>query len=238
MPVHLLSCHLQAAGQHCILVTHGNESGQCNLILCDSIGTPVDSNTMMVEPLCLTMTSTHVVAASADTVFVWLYNPVSGAQTVRCIQRNPSTPVTAVGMRIYPKACSLAFGNGGCLLTARLRSQAMPYAGNSSGAEYAGTAKLAQSEATFRIDGAPSPVTFAVSFSAMAYFLLLCNLPCNVLAAPQQAEFAFHGIIGLAAEAVFCGASSSLHNMGYIPRQQLPEVAPRCTAAYRNMLLR
>lgn len=34
---------------------------------------------MMVEPLCLAMTSTHVVAASTDTVFVWLYNPVTGA---------------------------------------------------------------------------------------------------------------------------------------------------------------
>ena len=70
----------QAAGQHCILVTRGEETGQCNLILCNSIGTPVDSNTMMVEPLCLAMTTTHVVAASKDTVFVWLYNPIAGVR--------------------------------------------------------------------------------------------------------------------------------------------------------------
>lgn len=73
---------VQAAGQHCILVTRGEETGQCNLILCNSIGTPVDSNTMMVEPLCLAMTATHVVAAAKDTVFVWLYNPLTGAHTV------------------------------------------------------------------------------------------------------------------------------------------------------------
>jgi len=69
---------MQAAGQHCILVTRGEETGQCNVILCDAIGTPVDSNATMVEPLCLTMTSTHVVAASVDTVFVWLYSSASG----------------------------------------------------------------------------------------------------------------------------------------------------------------
>ena len=70
--------YMQAAGQHCILVTRGEETGQCNVILCDAIGTPVDSNATMVEPLCLTMTSTHFVAASGDTVFVWLYSPASG----------------------------------------------------------------------------------------------------------------------------------------------------------------
>ena len=69
---------MQAAGQHCILVTRGEETGQCNIILCDAIGTPVESNATTVEPLCLTMTSTHVVAASVDTVFVWLYSPASG----------------------------------------------------------------------------------------------------------------------------------------------------------------
>ena len=71
---------MQAAGQHCVLVTRAEEANQCNVILCDSIGTPVDSNTMTLEPLCMTMTSTHVVAASSDTVFVWLYNPDSGAR--------------------------------------------------------------------------------------------------------------------------------------------------------------
>lgn len=70
--------YMQAAGQHCILVTRGEETGQCNVILCDAIGTPVDSNATVVEPLCLTMTSTHVVAASGDTVFVWLYSAASG----------------------------------------------------------------------------------------------------------------------------------------------------------------
>ncbi|KAL0027242.1 hypothetical protein WJX77_006308 [Trebouxia sp. C0004] len=69
---------VKAAGQHCILVTRGEETGQCNIILCDAIGTPVDSSATMVEPLCLTMTSTHVVAASGDTVFVWLYSSASG----------------------------------------------------------------------------------------------------------------------------------------------------------------
>ncbi|KAL3151657.1 hypothetical protein ABBQ38_012645 [Trebouxia sp. C0009 RCD-2024] len=96
---------IRAAGQHCILVTRGDETGQCNVILCNSIGTPVDSNTMMVEPLCLAMTATHVVAAAKDTVFVWLYNPTTG----------------------------------------------------SSNLESLGASKLAQSEATFRIDAALSP---------------------------------------------------------------------------------
>ena len=33
---------------------------------------------MMVEPLCLAMTSTHVIAASNDTIFVWMYNAAAG----------------------------------------------------------------------------------------------------------------------------------------------------------------
>lgn len=42
---------------------------------------------MMVEPLCLAMTATHVVAAAKDTVFVWLYNPTTGVRTVyMCVQ--------------------------------------------------------------------------------------------------------------------------------------------------------
>ena len=75
---------MQAAGQNCILVTRGEETGQYNIVVCDAIGTPVDLNTTLVEPLCLTMTSTHVVAASADSVFVWQYSPAAGNATACC----------------------------------------------------------------------------------------------------------------------------------------------------------
>ena len=100
VPEGYILCCVQAAGQNCILVTRGEESGQCNIILCDAIGTPVDSNTTSVEPVCLTMTSTHVVVASADTVFVWLYNPTSGMRLH--VQRHSIRTVAGVYTCLRP----------------------------------------------------------------------------------------------------------------------------------------
>lgn len=63
--------HMQAGGNHCLLSTRGEEARQFILILCNAIGSPVDSKYISLEPQLLAVTATHAIAASPDAVFVW-----------------------------------------------------------------------------------------------------------------------------------------------------------------------
>lgn len=65
--------HMAAGGDYCVLATRSEEENQYILILCNAIGSPVDSKYIPVEPQFLVMTSYHVIAASADIVYVWQY---------------------------------------------------------------------------------------------------------------------------------------------------------------------
>eukprot|EP00741_Cyanophora_paradoxa_P024440 tig00022075_g23597.t1 len=68
---------IQAAGEHCVLATKADDaSGQHILILCNAIGSPVDSKYIDVEPIYISMTPYHVTVASEDTVYVWQYRTV------------------------------------------------------------------------------------------------------------------------------------------------------------------
>mmetsp|Transcript_9052 Transcript_9052/g.14851 ORF Transcript_9052/g.14851 Transcript_9052/m.14851 type:complete len:1200 (+) Transcript_9052:114-3713(+) len=65
---------IRASGENCVLATRADDnSGQFILILCNAIGSPVDSKYIDVEPLYLAMTPYHIVAASEDVVYVWQY---------------------------------------------------------------------------------------------------------------------------------------------------------------------
>ncbi|XP_063088248.1 WD repeat-containing protein 35 isoform X3 [Cavia porcellus] len=72
-------------GDFCILATKADESHPQEedemetfgatfvLILCNSIGTPLDPKYIDVVPLFVTMTKTHVIAASKEAFYVWQY---------------------------------------------------------------------------------------------------------------------------------------------------------------------
>ena len=68
---HLMA--IAAAGDYCVLATRSDEDSQFVLILCNAIGSPVDSKYIPVEPQFLVMTEFHVIAASADVIYVWQY---------------------------------------------------------------------------------------------------------------------------------------------------------------------
>ena len=53
---------VRACGEYCVLATSGEEAGQYILILCNAIGSPVDSKYIEVEPQYVTMTPYHVMA--------------------------------------------------------------------------------------------------------------------------------------------------------------------------------
>jgi WD repeat-containing protein 35 len=60
--------------EHCVLASQAeDEAGQYNLVLCNAIGSPVDSKSLHFEPLYLAMNGLHVIACSEDCVYVWQY---------------------------------------------------------------------------------------------------------------------------------------------------------------------
>eukprot|EP00735_Rhodelphis_limneticus_P010276 TRINITY_DN29_c0_g1::TRINITY_DN29_c0_g1_i1::g.14869::m.14869 TRINITY_DN29_c0_g1::TRINITY_DN29_c0_g1_i1::g.14869 ORF type:complete len:1186 (-),score=401.47,sp/A6N6J5/WDR35_RAT/54.58/0.0,Coatomer_WDAD/PF04053.9/9.8e-05,Coatomer_WDAD/PF04053.9/15,WD40/PF00400.27/9.4,WD40/PF00400.27/7,WD40/PF00400.27/31,WD40/PF00400.27/2.5e+02,WD40/PF00400.27/6.1e+03,WD40/PF00400.27/1.8e+03,eIF2A/PF08662.6/0.00014,eIF2A/PF08662.6/4.8e+02,Clathrin/PF00637.15/2.1e+02,Clathrin/PF00637.15/9.7,Clathrin/PF00637.15/0.0027 len=65
---------IRACGEYCVLATKADDtSGQYILILCNAIGSPVDSKYIDIEPLFMTMSHTHVIVASEDVVYVWQF---------------------------------------------------------------------------------------------------------------------------------------------------------------------
>ncbi|KAM9432566.1 WD repeat-containing protein 35 isoform 3-T3 [Salvelinus alpinus] len=77
---------ITTSGDFCILATKADdthpqedadvESGNNAmyvLVLCNSIGTPLDSKYIDIDPLFVTMTKTHVIAASKEAFYTWQY---------------------------------------------------------------------------------------------------------------------------------------------------------------------
>eukprot|EP01006_Ploeotia_vitrea_P054301 TRINITY_DN67870_c2_g4_i1.p1 TRINITY_DN67870_c2_g4~~TRINITY_DN67870_c2_g4_i1.p1 ORF type:complete len:1236 (-),score=168.86 TRINITY_DN67870_c2_g4_i1:194-3901(-) len=66
--------HVKAAGDNCVLVTKTEDmAGQHIVILCNEIGSPVDSKYIDMECLYVAMTATHVIVCSEEMIYVWQY---------------------------------------------------------------------------------------------------------------------------------------------------------------------
>jgi len=66
--------HIRSSDEYCVLVTKADDSsGQYIIIVCNDIGSPVDSKYLHIEPLHVAMTNSHVVVASEDVVYIWMY---------------------------------------------------------------------------------------------------------------------------------------------------------------------
>mmetsp|Transcript_20542 Transcript_20542/g.58181 ORF Transcript_20542/g.58181 Transcript_20542/m.58181 type:complete len:1228 (-) Transcript_20542:92-3775(-) len=66
--------HIRSSDEYCVLVTKADDSsGQYIIIVCNDIGSPVDSKYLHIEPLHVAMTKSHVVVASEDVVYIWMY---------------------------------------------------------------------------------------------------------------------------------------------------------------------
>ncbi|KAK3580220.1 hypothetical protein CHS0354_012747 [Potamilus streckersoni] len=68
---------ITACGDYCCLATKADElNGQFVLVLCNSIGTPLDSKYIEMDPVYLTMTKTHIITASKEAFYTWQFkNP-------------------------------------------------------------------------------------------------------------------------------------------------------------------
>lgn len=66
--------HTCAYAEHCLLVTKTDDSNSMwVLILCNSIGSPIDTKKINIEPLYASMNKTHIIIASNDSVYAWQY---------------------------------------------------------------------------------------------------------------------------------------------------------------------
>ncbi|XP_053141283.1 WD repeat-containing protein 35 isoform X2 [Hemicordylus capensis] len=65
---------ITTCGDFCILATKADENQpQYVLVLCNSIGTPLDPKYIDIAPLLVTMTKTQVIAASKEAFYTWQY---------------------------------------------------------------------------------------------------------------------------------------------------------------------
>jgi len=66
--------HIRSSDEYCVLVTKADDSsGQYIIIICNDIGSPIDSKYLHIEPLHVAMTNSHVIVASEDVVYIWMY---------------------------------------------------------------------------------------------------------------------------------------------------------------------
>ncbi|XP_063406795.1 WD repeat-containing protein 35-like isoform X2 [Mytilus trossulus] len=68
---------ITACGDYCCLATKADDTtNQYVLVLCNSIGTPLDSKYVEIDPVYLTMTKTHIITGSKEAFYTWQFkNP-------------------------------------------------------------------------------------------------------------------------------------------------------------------
>jgi len=65
--------NIVANADYCALITKGDSSTSWVIILCNSIGSPVDSREINIEPIYYAMSKTHIVICNKGAVFLWRY---------------------------------------------------------------------------------------------------------------------------------------------------------------------
>jgi WD repeat-containing protein 35 len=73
--------NVRAASENCVLAMQTDSNPQYMLLLCNAIGSPLDSKYIDVEPTYLTVTPYHVVAASHSFLYVWQYRTLMSKLT-------------------------------------------------------------------------------------------------------------------------------------------------------------
>ncbi|XP_034051333.1 WD repeat-containing protein 35 isoform X2 [Thalassophryne amazonica] len=103
---------IATSGDFCILATKSDDAqSQYVLFLCNSIGTPLDSKYIDIDPLFVTMTKTHVIAASREAFYIWQYRV---AKKLTAVEINQVTRMKKEGReRIYHIDSNPSGGNDG-----------------------------------------------------------------------------------------------------------------------------
>jgi len=62
-----------ANSEYCCLVTRADTEDQAVLVLCNAIGSPIDTKYIDWDPEYMAMTPSHVIIASSNMVYIWQY---------------------------------------------------------------------------------------------------------------------------------------------------------------------
>ena len=90
---------IKAAGEYCLLISKIEENAdQYMLILCNSIGNPLDTKHINIEPVCVAMSKTHIAICSYDHIYCWHYK-----QPTRLTTFSDTTSSSAVGNALKDK---------------------------------------------------------------------------------------------------------------------------------------
>ncbi len=85
-------------------LSQGENPGEHILILCNAIGSPVDSKYIEVEPKYLAITNYHVIAANDEVVYVWQFrtsfSKASSSKPVGLLPHSMGGPCS-VGMTAF-----------------------------------------------------------------------------------------------------------------------------------------
>jgi WD repeat-containing protein 35 len=80
---------ITACGEHCVLATRADETTtQYVLVLCNAIGTPLESRYLDIEPVFVTMTTSHVIAASQQAFYCWRYKSTKQLEANQTVGRH------------------------------------------------------------------------------------------------------------------------------------------------------
>ncbi|XP_018330915.1 WD repeat-containing protein 35 isoform X2 [Agrilus planipennis] len=78
---------LAAFGDYCVLATinesENSKENKYNLLLCNTLGTPVDGKNVVIEPQWIAMNSSYVIAASKDNFLMWQYKTPRSLSSAR-----------------------------------------------------------------------------------------------------------------------------------------------------------
>ncbi|RMX47135.1 hypothetical protein pdam_00018680 [Pocillopora damicornis] len=101
---------ITACGEHCVLATRADDSsGQHVLVLCNAIGTPLDSKYIEIEPLFVAMTRSHVIASSKEAFYSWQYRSPKKltALELQTHAKRKDVRESDVGTTYYPEYSNL-----------------------------------------------------------------------------------------------------------------------------------
>lgn len=115
----------------CFYLLQGENPGEHILILCNAIGSPVDSKYIEVEPKYLAITNYHVIAANDEVVYVWQFR--TSFSKARSSRTGLTTAVLFLG------DCSVGMTS---FLACRLPDRAVPVRGCSAHIPVSRTARL------------------------------------------------------------------------------------------------
>ena len=60
-----------ALNQYCVILTRSVERDHCSVLLCNSIGSPIETKTVNFEAEFLSISNSFVVVASRTMVYIW-----------------------------------------------------------------------------------------------------------------------------------------------------------------------